>query len=58
VPTAAQALIVEALERSPLDDASPVATWTVVDLRELLAQRGWERSRETVSRTVHRLGVV
>jgi hypothetical protein len=33
----------------------PVTTWTVSDLTDLLAQRGWDVSRATVSRTLQRL---
>lgn len=38
---AARALVETALTRSPLEDGDPVTTWTVADLTDLLAHRGW-----------------
>lgn len=49
-------LLETALTDSPLDYGYPVTTWTVADLTDLLAQRGWSVSRATVSRTLQRLG--
>lgn len=45
-----------ALAASPLDYGYPVTTWTVADLADLLAQRGWTVSRATVSRTLAAMG--
>lgn len=45
-----------ALAASPLDSGYPVTTWTVADLADLLAQRGWPVSRTTVSRTLQNMG--
>jgi transposase len=53
---AAMAVVERALAASPLDYGYPVTTWTVADLTELLAQRGWLVSRATVSRGLQRLG--
>jgi hypothetical protein len=50
------AVVETALAGSPLDYGYPVTTWTVADLTDLLAQRGWPVSRATVSRGLHRLG--
>lgn len=49
-------LLETALTGSPLDYGYPVTTWTVADLSDLLAQRGWAVSRATVSRALQRLG--
>ena len=49
-------LLETALTGSPLDYGYPVTTWTVADLTDLLAQRGWVVSRATVSRALQRLG--
>ncbi|MGH2614703.1 MAG: helix-turn-helix domain-containing protein [Thermomicrobiales bacterium] len=53
---AATALLETALAGSPLDYGYPVTTWTVADLTDLLAQRGWSVSRATVARALQRLG--
>lgn len=53
---AATDLLETALAGSPLDYGYPVTTWTVADLTDLLAQRGWSVSRATVSRALQRLG--
>lgn len=55
---AARALLTEALEAEPGDYGYPVATWTIADLTDLLARRGWAVSPVTVNRTVHALGYV
>jgi transposase len=52
----ATALLETALAGSPLDYGYPVTTWTVADLTDLLAQRGWVVSRATVARALQRLG--
>ena len=52
----AQAELASPLAASPLDYGYPVTTWTVADLADLLAQRGWTVSRATVSRTLAALG--
>jgi transposase len=52
----AQAELESALAASPLDYGYPVTTWTVADLADLLAQRGWAVSRATVSRTLAAMG--
>jgi hypothetical protein len=41
---------------SPLDYGYPVTTWTIADLADLLAERGWSVSRVTVSRTLQKMG--
>ena len=45
-----------ALVASPLEYGYPVTTWTVADLADLLAERGWPVSRATVSRTLQKMG--
>jgi transposase len=52
----ARAELEAALAASPLDYGYPVTTWTVADLTDLLAQRGWTVSRATVSRTLTAMG--
>ena len=52
----AQAALESALAASPLDYGYPVTTWTVADLADLLAQRGWTVSRATVSRRLAAMG--
>lgn len=54
--SAATALLEGALTTSPLDHGYPVTTWTIADLADLLAQRGWTVSRATVSRTLQKMG--
>jgi transposase len=44
------------LQESPLDHGYPVTIWTVADLTDLLAQRGWTVSRATVARTLQHMG--
>lgn len=51
-------LITAALASSPMDYGYPVATWSVVDLHDLLTRRGWPISRASVYRQVHALGYV
>jgi transposase len=53
---AATSLLETALAGSPLDYGYPVTLWTVADLADLLARRGWVVSRATVSRALQRLG--
>lgn len=53
---AAMAVVETALAGSPLAYGYPVTTWTVADLTDLLAQRGWAVSRATVSRGLQRRG--
>jgi transposase len=53
---AAVQVLETALAASPLPYGYPVTTWTVADLADLLAQRGWVVSRTTVSRCLQRLG--
>jgi hypothetical protein len=55
---AARALLVEALERDPGEYGYPVATWTIADLADLLARRGWSVAPGTANRAVHALGYV
>jgi transposase len=55
---AARALLAEALEADPGAYGYPVATWTIADLTDLLARRGWVVSAVTVNRAVHALGYV
>lgn len=58
LPAAARALLAEALEADPGAYGYPVATWTIADLTDLLARRGWSVSAVTVNRAVHALGYV
>lgn len=58
LPMAARALVETALTADPMDYGYPVTTWTIVDLTDLLARRGWLVSPGTVNRTVHQLGYV
>jgi Homeodomain-like domain len=58
LPMAARALLETALTADPMDHGYPVTTWTMVDLTDLLARRGWIVSTATVNRTVHALGYV
>lgn len=53
---AARELLEEALTASPLDYAYPVTIWTVADLTDLLACRGWPVSTATVSRALQAMG--
>ncbi len=53
---AATDLLEQALTDSPLDYGYPVTIWTVADLTDLLAQRGWIVSRATVARRLQALG--
>src|SRR5215213_2161722 len=55
---AARALLAEALDADPGDYGYPVATRTIADLTDLLAQRGWVVAAVTVNRAVHALGYV
>jgi transposase len=52
----AQAELETALAASPLDYGYPVTIWTVADLTDLLAQRGWSVCRTTVWRALQRMG--
>lgn len=58
LPEAARDLIRTTLAQSPDAFGYPVTVWTIADLTDLLAQRGWVVSTETVNRTVHALGYV
>jgi transposase len=51
-----RATLETALAASPLAYGYPVTTWTVADLADLLAQRGWLVSHATVSRCLQRMG--
>lgn len=42
--------------RSPLDDDSPVTTWTVADRTNVVGRHGSHVSTATVSRVLHELG--
>ncbi len=53
---AARQFLETALAASPLDYGYPVTTWTVVDLTDLLARRGWSVHPVTVYRTLQVLG--
>lgn len=53
---AARALLETALTGSPLDDGYPVTIWTVADLTDLLARRGWSVSVATVYRALEAMG--
>lgn len=52
----ARATLETALAASPLASGYPVTTWTVADLADLLAQRGWLVSHATVARCLQRMG--
>jgi transposase len=56
LPEAARAVLQTALEADPMSYGYAVATWTIADLTDLLARRGWVVSAVTVNRTVHALG--
>ena len=56
VGAAARALLEGALAASPLDYGSPVTSWTVADLTDLLGRQGWSVCPTTVWRTLHALG--
>jgi transposase len=58
LPVEARTVLATALEGNPMTYGYPVTTWTMVDLTDLLAQRGWTVSPATVNRTVHALGYV
>lgn len=45
-----------ALTASPLAHGYPVTTWTLADLRDLLAHHGWEVCTTTVARTLRARG--
>lgn len=51
-----EAIIVDALERTPLDVDIPMAIWSIPALQEHLQRRGWSFGRGTVYRAIHRLG--
>lgn len=53
---AARDLLETALTQSPLEHGYPVTIWTVADLTDLLARRGWAVSTATVYRTLEALG--
>jgi transposase len=53
---AARELLESALTASPLDYDYPVTTWTVADLTDLLARRGWAVSPHTVYRALYAMG--
>jgi transposase len=52
----ATALLETAVAGSALDYGYPVTTWTIADLADLRAERGWTVSRATVSRTLQKMG--
>jgi transposase len=52
----ATALLETAVAGSALDYGYPVTTWTIADLADLRAERGWSVSRATVSRTLQKMG--
>jgi transposase len=52
----AHELLETALAASPLDYDDPVTTWTIADLTDLLARKGWSVCRATVFRTMWALG--
>jgi transposase len=53
---AACALLETALRSSPLDYGYPVTIWTVADLHDLLARRGYQVGPATVYRTLQAMG--
>lgn len=52
----AEALIERVLAELPTEYGYATASWTLSDLRDLLADKGWEVSLGTVERALHRLG--
>jgi putative transposase len=56
--SAPRARLQQALEEDPMAYGYPVPTWTMADLTDLLARRGWVVSAAAVYRTVHGLGYV
>lgn len=52
----AEALLERLLTEVPTEYGYATATWTLADIRDLLARQGWVVSVATVDRTVHRLG--
>jgi transposase len=58
LPAAAQTVLETALAEDPMTYGYPMATWTIADLTDLLARRGWTVSAATVNRLMHALGYV
>ncbi len=54
----ARKALAAALEADPMAEGYPAATWTIADLTDLLARRGWAVSTATVYRAVRALGYV
>lgn len=52
----AQRLLTTVIEQSPMDHGYPVTTWTIADLTDRLARKGWPVANTTVFRMLHRLG--
>lgn len=53
---AADTFLVGVLAELPTVYVYPTATWTLADLTDLLAHRGWVVSRATVDRRLHAMG--
>jgi hypothetical protein len=58
LPTEARTLLTKVLEELPTVHGYATATWTLADLQDLLAGKGWSVALTTVSRTLHELGYV
>lgn len=56
LPAAAQRLLTTVLDELPTDHGYATATWTLADLQDLLARKGWSVAVTTVARSLHRLG--
>ena len=54
--TEAEDFIERVLGELPTEYGYATATWTLADLRDLLARHGWDVCPGTVDRTLHRLG--
>lgn len=52
----ARQLLTTVLDELPTEHGYATATWTLADLQDLLARRGWVVTQTTVARTLHTLG--
>ena len=56
LPDEARTLLTTVLDEVPTTHGYATATWTLADLQDLLARKGWEVAVTTVARTLHQLG--
>lgn len=56
VPEEARQLITTVLDELPTEHGYATATWTLADLQDLLARKGWTVALTTVARTLHAMG--